>query len=95
VSVAAVVVAAGRGLRFGGPKQFAQLRDETVTAHSIRAARSVAARVVLVVPSDYDGAALVEAFGGRVVVVPGEVDNIKITLPGDLDKVAANEGGLR
>jgi 2-C-methyl-D-erythritol 4-phosphate cytidylyltransferase len=214
MSVAAVVVAAGRGVRFGGPKQFAQLRDDTVSAHSIRAARSVATRVVLVVPSNYDGdgegadqvvvggptraasvraglaqcadadvivvhdaarpmatpalfaavvdavnagadaavpglaisdtvkrvvhegsalvveatvprdelvtvqtpqafrrdalirahadaddatddAALVESLGGRVVVVPGEVDNIKITLPGDLDKVAANVGGRR
>ncbi len=214
MSVAAVVVAAGRGVRFGGPKQFAQLRNDTVTAHSIRAARSVASRVVLVVPSDYEGdgegadqivvggatraasvraglaqcadadivvvhdaarplatpalfaavvdavnagadaavpglvitdtvkrvvrdgstlvieatvprdelvtvqtpqafrrdaltrahaaadeatddAALVEAFGGRVVVVPGEIDNIKITLPDDLDKVAAHEGGRR
>jgi 2-C-methyl-D-erythritol 4-phosphate cytidylyltransferase len=210
MSVAAVVVAAGQGLRFGGPKQFAQLHDGTVTARSVRAARSVASRVVLVVPLGYDGlgegadlvviggttraasvraglehcreadivivhdaarplatpalfnavvdaviagadaavpglaitdtvkriardggstvvratvprdelvmvqtpqafkreslerahaaggdatddAALVEAQGGCVVVVPGEVDNIKITLPEDLDKVAVHE----
>ena len=32
-----------------------------------------------------DDAALVEAFGGRVVVVAGEVDNRKITHPDDLD----------
>ena len=50
MSVAAVVVAAGRGVRFGGPKQFAQLANETVTSISVRAARSVASRVVLVVP---------------------------------------------
>ena len=31
-----------------------------------------------------DDAALVEAAGGRVVLVPGEVGNVKITLPGDL-----------
>jgi 2-C-methyl-D-erythritol 4-phosphate cytidylyltransferase len=32
-----------------------------------------------------DDAALVEAAGGRVVVVPGEVDNRKLTVPADLD----------
>ena len=32
-----------------------------------------------------DDAALVEAIGGRVVVVPGEPDNRKITVPDDLD----------
>ena len=212
--IAAVVVAAGQGLRFGGLKQFAWLNNDTVAARSVRAARSVASLVVLVVPSDYDGtgegadivvvggptraasvraglerctdadivvvhdaarplatpalfesvvaavragadaaipalaitdtvkrvrrdgsitvvrdtvtrdelvtvqtpqafqrevlarahasssdatddAALVEALGSRVVVVPGEVDNIKITQPGDLAKVASDIGGTR
>jgi 2-C-methyl-D-erythritol 4-phosphate cytidylyltransferase len=55
MSVAAIVVAAGQGLRFGGPKQFADLDDETVARRSVRAARSVASHVVLVVPADYDG----------------------------------------
>lgn len=32
-----------------------------------------------------DDASLVEAVGGTVVVVPGEIDNRKITLPEDLD----------
>lgn len=32
-----------------------------------------------------DDASLVEAIGGTVVVVPGEIDNRKITLPEDLD----------
>lgn len=36
-----------------------------------------------------DDAALVEAVGGRVVVVPGEGANVKVTEPGDLDRVAA------
>jgi 2-C-methyl-D-erythritol 4-phosphate cytidylyltransferase len=35
-----------------------------------------------------DDAALVEAEGGRVVVVPGEVENLKVTTPSDLDRVA-------
>jgi 2-C-methyl-D-erythritol 4-phosphate cytidylyltransferase len=67
MSVAAVVVAAGQGVRFGGPKQFAFLDDDTVAAHSVRAARSVAQRVVLVVPTDYDG----NGEGADVVVVGG------------------------
>jgi 2-C-methyl-D-erythritol 4-phosphate cytidylyltransferase len=55
MSVAAVVVAAGRGIRFGGVKQFALLDGETVAARSVRACRSVADQVVLVVPEGYDG----------------------------------------
>ena len=68
MSVAAVVVAAGRGVRFGGAKQFESLNNETVTAHSVRAARSVSSRVVLVVPADYDG----NGEGADVVVIGGE-----------------------
>ena len=67
MSVAAVVVAAGQGQRFGGPKQFALLNHDTVTAHSVRAARSVAERVVLVVPQNYQG----NGEGADVVVVGG------------------------
>ncbi len=67
MSVAAVVVAAGQGQRYGGPKQFAVLNHDTVTAHSVRAARSVAERVVLVVPANYQG----NGEGADVVVVGG------------------------
>lgn len=55
MSVAAVVVAAGRGTRFGGAKQFALIDGETVAARSVRACRSVASHVVLVVPDGYQG----------------------------------------
>ncbi|MDE3064266.1 MAG: 2-C-methyl-D-erythritol 4-phosphate cytidylyltransferase, partial [Acidobacteriota bacterium] len=65
--VAAVVVAAGEGRRFGGPKQFATLGAETVCAMSVRAARSVADRVVLVVPAGYAG----EALGADQLVAGG------------------------
>jgi 2-C-methyl-D-erythritol 4-phosphate cytidylyltransferase len=67
MSVAAVVVAAGQGQRYGGPKQFAVLNHDTVTAHSVRAARSVAERVVLVVPANYQG----NGEGADVVVIGG------------------------
>jgi 2-C-methyl-D-erythritol 4-phosphate cytidylyltransferase len=67
MSVAAVVVAAGQGQRFGGPKQFAILNHDTVTALSVRASRSVAELVVLVVPANYQG----DGEGADVVVVGG------------------------
>jgi 2-C-methyl-D-erythritol 4-phosphate cytidylyltransferase len=65
--VAAVVVAAGRGTRFGGAKQFALVDGETVAALSVRACRSVADRVVLVVPEGYDGT----GEGADVIVAGG------------------------
>jgi 2-C-methyl-D-erythritol 4-phosphate cytidylyltransferase len=68
VSVAAIVVAAGRGLRFGGPKQFSPLGDFSVAAHSVRATRAVADFVVLVVPEDYRGA----GEGADAVVIGGD-----------------------
>jgi 2-C-methyl-D-erythritol 4-phosphate cytidylyltransferase len=66
--VAAVVVAGGRGERFGGPKQFAPLGEGSVSAESVRRARSVASSVVLVVPASYEGA----GEGADVVVTGGD-----------------------
>lgn len=67
MTVAAVVVAGGRGTRFGGLKQFANLNGRTVAARSVSVARSVASLVVLVVPDDYDG----DGEGADVVVSGG------------------------
>jgi 2-C-methyl-D-erythritol 4-phosphate cytidylyltransferase len=67
MSVAAVVVAAGRGTRFGGAKQFALLDGETVAARSVAQARLVADLVVLVVPEGYEGG----GEGADVVVTGG------------------------
>jgi 2-C-methyl-D-erythritol 4-phosphate cytidylyltransferase len=67
MSVAAVVVAAGRGTRFGGAKQFALLDGETVAARSVAQARLVADLVVLVVPEGYEGV----GEGADVVVTGG------------------------
>lgn len=66
--VAAIVVAGGRGVRFGGPKQFSSLGDTSVAARSVNATRSVAEFVVLVVPEGYRGA----GEGADVVVIGGE-----------------------
>ncbi len=55
MGVAAVVVAAGEGRRFGSPKQFADLGGSTVARRSVEASRAVADLVVLVVPAGYDG----------------------------------------
>lgn len=50
VTVWAIVVAAGRGTRFGGPKDRVDLAGRPVLHWSIAAARSVAEGIVLVVP---------------------------------------------
>ena len=67
MSIAAVVVAAGQGSRFGGPKQFAPFDGETVAARSVRVSRSVADHVILVVPEHYDG----DGEGADIVVTGG------------------------
>lgn len=67
MSVAAVVVAGGQGVRFGGAKQFASLGGVTVAQRSVRLARSVASSVILVVPPSYDGS----GEGADIVVTGG------------------------
>src|SRR5665213_4384895 len=67
MTIAAVVVAAGQGTRFGGPKQFSLFEGETVAARSVRATRTVATHVVLVVPDNYKG----DGEGADVVVSGG------------------------
>ena len=53
--ISAVVVAAGRGERFGSQKQFLSFGEHSVAATSVAAARSVASEVILVVPEGYQG----------------------------------------
>ena len=52
MSVWAIVVAAGSGLRFGRPKQFEQVRGRSVLGRSVDAARSRCDGVVVVLPPD-------------------------------------------
>ena len=53
MTVWAVVVAAGSGSRFGGPKQFTEVAGRPLVEWSVAAARSVADGVVLVVPVEW------------------------------------------
>ena len=46
-------------------------------------------------PEATDDSALVEAVGGRVVVVEGDVRNLKLTVPGDLEVAEALLASLR
>jgi 2-C-methyl-D-erythritol 4-phosphate cytidylyltransferase len=54
---------------------------QAFSAAALRAAHAGA-------PEATDDAALVEAAGGRVVVVPGDADNTKLTTASDLDRLA-------
>jgi 2-C-methyl-D-erythritol 4-phosphate cytidylyltransferase len=69
-----------------------EVRDELMTVQTPQAfARHALIRAHATGEDATDDAALVEATGGRVVVVPGELDNVKITVPGDLAKAASIE----
>lgn len=65
-------------------------RDELVAVQTPQAFRAAGLRAAhAAVPEGTDDAAVVEAAGGRVVVVAGEADNFKITEPGDLVRAEA------
>ncbi len=65
-------------------------RDELVAVQTPQAFAADRLRAVHVTePEATDDASLVEAAGGRVVVVDGEPDNRKITEPADLAVAAA------
>lgn len=73
MSVWTVVVAGGSGARFGGPKQFAALGDETVLGRSVRIAAAAADGVVVVAAAEHLDAtqAIVHALVPGTVVVAG------------------------
>jgi 2-C-methyl-D-erythritol 4-phosphate cytidylyltransferase len=66
--VAGIVVAGGAGTRFGAPKQFLPLAGRSVAERSVGACRSVADRVVLVVPTGAQS----ETHGADLVVEGGD-----------------------
>jgi len=79
-----VVVAAGDGRRFGGPKQFAALRGRTLVAWSVAAARSVADGVVVVVPD-----AALDATTG-----PAQIAGADVVVAGGPTRSASVRAGL-
>lgn len=56
-----VVLAAGRGERFGGPKQVAELDGRPLVAHAVQAAVAAGLEVLVVVSADAAGAAVADA----------------------------------
>lgn len=72
-----IVVAGGRGRRFGRPKQFDDLAGRSVLARSVEVAAAVSDRVVVVVPADAvaevsaSSSAAAAGGAGEVVVVAG------------------------
>jgi 2-C-methyl-D-erythritol 4-phosphate cytidylyltransferase len=85
-SVWAVVVAAGSGQRFGGPKQFEPLGSGTVLDLSIAVARAATDGVVVVVPAERangehevaGGATRSESVRSGLAAVPDEADVIVV-----------------
>jgi 2-C-methyl-D-erythritol 4-phosphate cytidylyltransferase len=66
------------------------LRDELVAVQTPQAFRAGALRGAHRDRADgTDDAALVERDGGKVVVIPGDPANLKVTGPGDLEVIAA------
>jgi 2-C-methyl-D-erythritol 4-phosphate cytidylyltransferase len=71
-------------------------RSRLVAVQTPQAFRAAALRRAHVAGGDAtDDAALVEAAGGRVVLVDGPLDNIKVTAPSDLLVAAALMGASR
>ena len=69
-------------------------RDDLVAVQTTQGFRAAALRAAHVgAPDASDDATLVEAAGGKVVVVPGEPENRKITTPVDLRLAEALLGG--
>ncbi|MBD3763358.1 MAG: bifunctional 2-C-methyl-D-erythritol 4-phosphate cytidylyltransferase/2-C-methyl-D-erythritol 2,4-cyclodiphosphate synthase [Rhodobacterales bacterium] len=70
MTVAAVIVAAGRGLRAGGgvPKQWRDLAGRPVVAHALAAFAAADRRVLVIHPDDLDRARPV---AGDALIVPG------------------------
>ncbi len=91
----AVVVAAGSGRRFGGPKQFSPLGGRLVVEWSVAAARSVADKVVVVVPEGV-GPRPEGSFGADLVVPGGPTRSASVRqglseVPADVPVVVVHD----
>jgi 2-C-methyl-D-erythritol 4-phosphate cytidylyltransferase len=94
-----IVVAGGTGARFGGPKQFAALGDETVLARSVRVATTCADGVVVVAAAEHldDTARIVASVARGSPVVAGgatragSVRNGLAAVPADAARVLVHD----
>jgi 2-C-methyl-D-erythritol 4-phosphate cytidylyltransferase len=88
----AVVVAAGRGERFGGPKQRRLIAGRTVVERSVSTARDVCDGVVAVLPPDDDR----EVAGADVIVPGGETRSASVraglaAVPADAEVIVVHD----
>lgn len=95
---AAIVLAAGRGVRAGGaqPKQWCDLGGRTVLAHALKAFAGFE-RVVLVVHEDDMGAAIAQFAGPVTIVTGGETRSASVlagltALEGQASHVLIHDG---
>jgi len=93
VTIWAIVVAAGSGSRFGGPKQFEDLEGRRVVDWALAASRSVADGVVLVVPPDHlgDEAPVADAVVAGGLTRSGSVRAGLAAVPADADIVIVHD----
>jgi 2-C-methyl-D-erythritol 4-phosphate cytidylyltransferase len=97
MSVWGVVVAAGDGVRFGGPKQFVLIRGTPMVDWSVGAARSAADGVVLVLPPEDPHLLAGDARGADAVVAGGTTRSSSVRaglalVPTDADIVLVHDG---
>lgn len=92
MSVWAIVVAAGRGSRFGRPKQYEPLAGKRVLDWSLAAARAACDGVVLVVPPDAaDRAEAADAVVAGAETRSGSVRNGLAAVPDDAEVIAVHD----
>jgi 2-C-methyl-D-erythritol 4-phosphate cytidylyltransferase len=85
-----VVVAGGKGSRFGAPKQFARLAGRSLLAWSLDAARAVADGVVAVVPAEANAEVLGDALD-ELSATPG-ADPVAVVVGGPTRAASVRAG---
>jgi CTP:molybdopterin cytidylyltransferase MocA len=74
VTVAALILAAGEGRRFGGTKQLAELDGRPLLEHVLAAVRGISPRVVVLGHAADEIVATVDLHGARPVICPDFAD---------------------